>query len=131
MHFDMKTKKKALFLKSQISSQKYHFSIFPYKKIKISIAFEVLVQYVGNPREFHARVISSHVYDYLYVMLTPDGDVYVESLIGGGRNIAGLRDCGPPPGRAVPFGTPAGRGVRLRKCPGCCPARTPHSGRRC
>ncbi|CAK9052120.1 unnamed protein product [Durusdinium trenchii] len=59
---------------------------------------QVLVEYdVGGPRLWHERQVLEHVKDDLYIVLTPDGDVYAEELGLLNSDLRGVR-VRPGPG---------------------------------
>ena len=63
---------------------------------------EVLVCYDVVPPEWHSRVLLWHVVGDRWVIRTPDGDIYVEEISIGNRNLCGWRVR--PLDRSLPFG---------------------------
>ena len=51
---------------------------------------EAIVRYGTTPPEDHVRLILCHVHARDYVVLTPDLDMYVESLEVDGRDVLAL-----------------------------------------
>ena len=51
---------------------------------------ELLIKYVGFP-EWHARLLLAEVGNGLWVVVTPDGDVFPEDLKANNRDIDGWR----------------------------------------
>ena len=73
---------------------------------------EVLVFYRDPHTEWHARLVLARVGaepglpgSDVYVVLTPDSDMYPEDLGPGSREIASVRDR--PADRSIPYGVPA------------------------
>ena len=61
---------------------------------------EILVQFVGHAL-FHARLILAWVFNEMYIICSPDADVYLEDY-NDANDVAQVVVRGP--GRAVPYG---------------------------
>ena len=56
---------------------------------------------VGGPALWHERLVLRHVTGESYVVVTPDGDVFIEDLTLANDDLAGLRLGGPGGGHPV------------------------------
>ena len=67
------------------------------------IGEKILVRYVDD-EPLHERVLCSCVVDWEWVILTPDGDVYVEDYSDQNHDIVQVKEFGPRGG--LPRGGP-------------------------
>ena len=65
---------------------------------------EVLIKYVGYD-EWHARILLSEVGDSIWMVITPDGDVFAEDLRAANRDIEQWRLR--PQDLSIPYGVNA------------------------
>ena len=70
-----------------------------------TLGTEVVVRFMANPVEDHARIIVGHVSGTDYVCLTPDQDLWIESLVADLVDIFGVYVR--PADRTMPFMLPA------------------------
>ena len=70
-----------------------------------TLGTEVVVRFMANPAEDHARIIVGHVSGSDYVCLTPDQDLWIESLVADLVDIFGVYVR--PADRTMPFMLPA------------------------
>ena len=76
--------------------------LVPHQAGALSQGDFVIIKYNVAEQLWHVRLLLSHVHQGLWVILTPDGDLYMEELSEGNRDIIGWRVFDP--NGSAPYG---------------------------